>query len=299
MKPQRGFTAERALAQHCAELLRPPPPCDELLGRLDSAAALLAEALAEALTPLLGHDRPQIACEPVAQGDGQALRAGLAPLAAFSLLQVGPEKLPVLVASDGAAVLRMVDRAFGGRGTAPDPLPDTLPLSAELMIARLETIFIAALDAAWRLGGADAVTPAGRSSDLGALAEFPADADLAILRLSVTEASGLQWPLALALPVAAIPGLTAQGPRSRPAGEVRRSLPNPADQPYGQLPLTLRAVLVDMALPVSAVARLVPGQVLPVSVARNVPLRIGRQTIAHGTIGALDEQVAVQISSAF
>lgn len=299
MKPLRGFTAERALAQHCAELLRPPPPSDELLGRLDTAAPLLAEALADAFAPLLGSDRPQIGCEPVSQGDGQTLRAGLAPLAAFSLLQVGPEKLPVLVACDGAAVLRMVDRAFGGRGTAPDPLPEALPLSAELMIGRLETIFIAALDAAWRLGGTDAIAVGGRSGDLGVLAEFPADADLAILRLSVTEASGLQWPVFIALPIAAIPGLTAQGPRSRAAGEVRRSIPNPADQPYGGLPLTLRAVLVDMALPVSAVARLSPGQVLPVMVARNVPLRIGHQTIAHGTIGALDEQVAVQISSAF
>jgi flagellar motor switch protein FliM len=34
-------------------------------------------------------------------------------------------------------------------------------------------------------------------------------------------------------------------------------------------------------------------------VARNVPLRIGTRTIAHGTIGALDERVAVQITQAF
>ena len=54
-----------------------------------------------------------------------------------------------------------------------------------------------------------------------------------------------------------------------------------------------------MALPVSAIAALVPGQILPVTVARNVPLWIGETQIAHGTIGALDERIAVQITHAF
>jgi flagellar motor switch protein FliM len=39
--------------------------------------------------------------------------------------------------------------------------------------------------------------------------------------------------------------------------------------------------------------------VLPVSVARHVPLRVGEATIAHGTVGTLDDRVAVQITSAF
>jgi flagellar motor switch protein FliM len=39
--------------------------------------------------------------------------------------------------------------------------------------------------------------------------------------------------------------------------------------------------------------------VLPVSVARAVPLRVGETTIAHGSVGAVDERVAVQITQAF
>ena len=54
-----------------------------------------------------------------------------------------------------------------------------------------------------------------------------------------------------------------------------------------------------MAIPLTALSRLTPGQVLPVTIARSVPLRIGSATIAHGTIGALDERVAVQITQAF
>ena len=48
--------------------------------------------------------------------------------------------------------------------------------------------------------------------------------------------------------------------------------------PFADLPLPLSAVLVDMAVPFATLSRLAVGQVLPVSVARNVPLRVGEQT---------------------
>jgi flagellar motor switch protein FliM len=57
--------------------------------------------------------------------------------------------------------------------------------------------------------------------------------------------------------------------------------------------------VVDMRIPFSTIANLAPGDVLPVSVARAVPLRVGEATFAHGTIGAVDERVAVQITKAF
>ena len=48
-----------------------------------------------------------------------------------------------------------------------------------------------------------------------------------------------------------------------------------------------------------AIAALQPGQILPVAVARSIPLKGGGKTIAHGTIGAMDDRVAVQITQAF
>ena len=63
--------------------------------------------------------------------------------------------------------------------------------------------------------------------------------------------------------------------------------------------LPVSAVLVDMSLPFAAVANLCVGQVLPVAVARAVPLRVGGHTIAHGTVGTVDDRVAIQITNAF
>jgi flagellar motor switch protein FliM len=36
-----------------------------------------------------------------------------------------------------------------------------------------------------------------------------------------------------------------------------------------------------------------------VAVARQIPLKVGDTTIAHGTVGAIEDRMAIQLSSAF
>ena len=299
MKPERAFIAERTLAQHCAELVRPAPLTGELLARLDQSGSALCGALSRSLAPLLGHDAPKVEADAAAECAAADLPGLTGTLAVSSLLLAGKDRAPVLVAIEGQAILRMVDRAFGGKGVAPDPLPEALPLSAELMIARLEGLAMAALEAAWKLGGSGNIALSQRSAGMAALTPFPAETRLAVQRMTIAESGGARWTITLALPLHAVADLIGDGARSASPDKLIRADMNPAEEPYGGLPFAVRAVLVDMALPVSTVSALTPGQVLPVSVARSVPLRIGTRTIAHGTIGALDERIAVQISQAF
>lgn len=299
MKPHHDFVAERALAQHCGELLRAAPNPGELLPMLAGRGDEFAKALGPLLAPLLGGEAPEICADAPLAGDGAGLAAQIASLAANSLLAVGAEQAPVLVSSEAAAVLRLVDRAFGGKGEAASPLPAEFPLSAELMVVRLEALAITALRAALGMAWPGAIRPARRNGSLAGLAAFAADTPLAIQRFTIAEAGGASWTLTLALPLAALAGLCGPAAALAPASAQQRVAANPADEPYGALPLSLRAVLVDMAMPVSVLSALQPGQILPVSIARSVPLMIGKTTVAHGTIGALDERVAVQITSAF
>ena len=74
---------------------------------------------------------------------------------------------------------------------------------------------------------------------------------------------------------------------------------DPHAAPFSAMPLPLTARLVDMAMPLSRLSRLSVGDVLPVAVARQVPLHLGGKTIARGTIGAMDDRVAVQLTEAF
>lgn len=299
VKPEHNFIAERALAQHCPELLRAEPSAGEALAMLEQAGQRLAKALGPLLAPLLGGEAPQVRAEAPNQGGPDTLAAHIAPLAANSLLAVGTQLVPMLVSIEAEAVLRLVDRAFGGKGELRGSLPEAFPLSAELMIVRLETLAITALGEAFGLTWPGAIAPLRRDGDLAVLAPFATSPELAIQHFTIAEAGGTAWTMTLAMPLAALAGLCDRTAQSSPKGAETAAPANPAEEPYGAMPLTLSAVLVDMAMPVSLLSKLAPGQVLPVTVARNVPLRIGTTTIAHGTIGALDERVAVQITKAF
>lgn len=299
MKPERAFVAERALAQHCPLLLRPAPLPGELLPLLGHAGDRLADALSPALAPLMGHDAPDVSAEYPRDCGFDDLLNEIAPLAANSQLAAGGKAAPLLVSVEAGAVLRLVDRAFGGKGDVPAKLPEAFPLSAELMIARLEAQVINAIVQAFALGWPEAVRLTRRDASLAALAPYAAAQRLAVQRFTISEASGTVWTITLALPVDSLVDLLGRAAGAEPQDRNLRGPANPADEPYGALPLCLSAVLVDMAFPVSAIAALVPGQIIPVTVARNVPLRIGSTQIAHGTIGALDERIAVQITHAF
>ena len=149
MRPEHNFIAERALAQHCPELLRAEPSPGEALAMLEQAGQRLAKALGPLLAPILGGETPQVRAEASQQGGPDALAMHVAPLAANSLLAAGAQAVPMLVSIEAEAVVRLVDRAFGGKGELRGGLPEAFPLSAELMIVRLETLALPRL--AWPL----------------------------------------------------------------------------------------------------------------------------------------------------
>lgn len=295
MRPERALVAERALARHCPELLRAGPGPDELMARLARGGERLARALTTALAPLLGEP-PVVRCDPPRETEAEAFALAVGALAANSLL-AGPASAHLCLSVEAEAVLRLVDRAFGGRGEAPDPLPEAFPLSAELMIARIEGLCIAALAQALDLAPT-AFSPLARAGALGELEAFPAGARLAVLSLEVTEAGGTSWTVQVALPTAALPALLGEVAQA-PAPATRSLSRHPAEAPFGDLPLTLSAVLVDTRLSMAALSNLRPGDILPVAVARSVPLRIDGQTIAQGQVGALDDRVALQLTQVF
>ncbi len=299
MKPERSFVAERALAVHCPELLRAAPPPADLLPALASRTEPLARAFAAMLAPLTGGELPVVRPAPPLECNAADLAQKVSPLAANSLLGLGSDAAPLALSLDAAAVLRIVDRAFGGRGKAPSPMPEAFPLSAELMVPRIEALVIQCLSEVFSLAAPGAIRPLRRDGSFAALAPFDDEIRLAVLTFEVEEAGGASWNATLAIPLAVLAELCAPDNCKQAANSARKTTSHPADGPFGAVPLGLSAVLIDMQLPVSAISALEVGQVLPVSIARSVPLTTGGKTIAHGTIGALDERVAVQITHAF
>jgi flagellar motor switch protein FliM len=295
MRQDFAFVAERALARHSAALLRPGPADADLIEALRQAAARLARSLRGALARLCGGEAPDVAIDPpyeVAFAD--FAHDGLC---AYSTYGAAPSGERLLSAIDAEAVLRLVDRAFGGPGEAPRPCPRELPMSADLMVQRIEMILAAQLGEA--LGSASAgrptIHPLRRDCDLTQLQAFAPATRLAVLNIAVSEGTRAPWPIRVALPLTALAVLTGIAPQPAP---VRRDAApaDPNTEPFAAMPLTITALLVDTRLPLHVVSRLEPGQVLNLPIARQVPLVAGRHGIGHGTIGAVDDRVAIQIT---
>ncbi|HET9630115.1 MAG TPA: FliM/FliN family flagellar motor switch protein [Novosphingobium sp.] len=299
MKPERKIVAERVVAQHCAELVRTAPGPAELSARLNEAAARLARSLAPALAPLAGGKGLAVKPREARETSELEFSMLIPGLAANTLFGVGPEAQPLVVSVDAGAVLRMVDRTFGGRGTAPDKLPAEFPGSADLMIGRIEALLGLQLSAALDRPADAPLVALSRSGVLDDLRAFPGVDMLIMVELQVVEAGGDSWPITIAMPSETLAALFTGSPATAPQS---RRAADPLAEPFSGVPLDLSAVLVDMRMSMKVLAALCPGALLPVAVARQVPLRIAGgdgPTLATGTVGAAEDRVALQITSAF
>jgi flagellar motor switch protein FliM len=302
MKHDFDIQAERALARHSPALVRPGPAEADVMAALAQASARLARSLRGALARLCGGDPLDVEiARPREVAFADFASEGLCAYSTYSATSA-PERL--LTAIDAEAVLRLVDRAFGGPGDAPRPMPRELPMSADLMLARIEAILAARLGEA--LGGTSGVRPVihplRRDTDLAQLQPFARATRLVVLDIAISEGTRAPWPIRLALPQAALPALT--GMAAQPVVRAPAPPADPASEPFAAVPLRVTALLVDTRLPLHVVSRLEPGQILNLPIARAVPLIAGQQAMGqtighpfgHGTIGAIDDRVAIQIT---
>jgi len=171
--------------------------------------------------------------------------------------------------------------------------------------ANCETILAEQLGAALgtTLGGRPSIDPLRRDTDLAQLQPFARSTRLAVIDIAISDGKRAPWPIRFALPLSALATLTGM---AGPPATVRAPGPasDPAREPFAAMPLRLTALLVDTRVPLHVVSRLEPGQVLNLPIARAVPIIAGRQAkgqtighpIGHGTIGAMDDRVAIQIT---
>jgi flagellar motor switch protein FliM len=301
VKPERAFIAERAVAQHCDALLRNRAAAPDAAPSLARALPHLEAALATGIAAMTGGDAPRVTCEEPRQASHAEFVAQTAPLAGVCVLGAGHHGVPLLAVIDAAAVFGFVDRAFGGQGQCPEPMPEAFPLSAELMLGRLAGVIGAAVVHAFCAQAAPSLRPIARGGRITLVSPIAEAETLNVLRLTVIEDAHDPWRISLAFPPAALAALfhdAGEGGLPMPAPRVA-NLADPLAEPFATMPLTLAATLVDMRIAFSAIARLRVGDVLPVAVARSVPVSVGGQTIAHGAIGEIDDRVAVRLTQIF
>lgn len=278
-------------ACHAEALYRRAPAAAELLPQLDALGPRLVRSLGDELGGLLGIDNARLRWLGVETVSAEALAQRIGALAANATYTLAGGEHRLLVSIDGAGILAELDRIFGGPGQWDGGLPECFPVSAEFLAERLEQRMAEAFIA--QMPAACALHAAARDTSYGMIAPFTSECMVSVASVEVGAPYPQPWRIQFALPAQALPTLLRQS--AQVAGEPRQPA-SPLDAPFADLPLPLVASIVDMTVPLSRLVGLAAGAIIPVSVARQVPLVTGDVVIARGTVGELDDQIAIQLA---
>jgi flagellar motor switch protein FliM len=293
MRPEGTFIAERLAAQHCGELTRGPRQTANPLAELGQFGERFAEFLTDKLARAFQGAAVDVsAAEPAEMPANVNERRGEPVFNTTFAAGIG--ETGFYASLPQGAALAMVDVALGGDGKNCEVAGGKLPISAQLMFERFEKLLTAALADAFELPGADSVKV--RKNGIAPEAALPfSGCKRTVLTVRLAIASSPHHELTLTFPGASLATLFVgrgdAGPGVQKGGVVA-----PNAEPFAGIPLPLRAILIDMAMPVSTLANLAPGTVIPVSVARSVPLMVGDHVIAHGSVGSMDDRTALQLA---
>lgn len=297
MNAHATFSSDDAVpaARHAAALTGAGQSASADLEPLDQLTGRLRKGLKMGLEPIL-HTLPEVTCQPAALMRYDQYMAGVPSLASNSLFRLKRSDARLLVSVGGDAVMRMVDRYFGGTGDGAMDLPPEFPMSAELMIERLETIILARLAEAMGASSGGDIEREKHEATIAHLAYLEPSDQIVLSRMIIEETGRDRWHIDFVLAGAALRQLTpklANRVTSRRPG--RSDWGDVVQSPLGEVPLPLRAVVAETSIAMATIADLEPGQVLPISLARHVALRIGDQAIGRGSMGKHEDRMAVRI----
>lgn len=304
MRMSHEFSAVRAAAQHCPELTaqahRRGPRPEDRAALIAAWRRDLARRLAADLSPLLADDRLEVSVSEPDQLTGADALQRIGMVAANSLLRVGASAETALLSFDFVTALALTDRSFGGDGRPVDSAPEQLPRSATLMVEEAAAIIAEAITC---VSFGDAPPPAGlpvrgangvgvivRSESATRLKPFALDAACVMFTLTIANRKGGEWRASLAVAAERMDRLLP-GTATRPRPP--RTVATGMTAPFAQMPLPLHVVLAEFNLSLARLQTLGPGDTIPLAVGRQVPLLVGDQLIAHGSIGTCEDRMAI------
>ena len=297
MKPNHEFTPARIIAQHCEELFSPEISAEERgtqqAEELTAFAARMCRTLQEQLAPQLGGDALKVTCEEVGKRKSASLFKAIGPSAANLAMDCGTGKVPVLLSFDFGAAQALTEQAFGGDVRGVESGLTELPRSAWMVLETIAANIVRGFAAASEIAGD--VQLLRMHESVTKLDVFAKNAACLVWPISLDLSAEVKLPIRLAVAEADfLPVL--EGNNASEAGKQDASDPKNQAAMFAQLPLPMRAVLADLTMPVSRLANLKPGDFIPFSPRPEVPLMMGSKTIARGRIGALNAEVALNVT---
>ncbi len=267
-----------------------------MLGGLARLGDRIARQLRGLIEPYAGA-RPGILPRAIERAQASAWNAAVPAFASLSLYRLHPIRGTVGLRIDARLVLLLVDRFYGGRGAAGDPARKEFTPTENRLIARLSTQIIDALvDATRDLVGFEAQL-IGRESNVTHAEALNGDAQLATQAFEVDLGGREPFLIEFVYP---LDGLNAVEPHDTAQVDDGSLHSDPVWQKglsrrMDDVRLTARTVLARPNLKMSELVALQPGDVIPIHIARHLPLLIGDRVFAHGSIGEQDGRAAFMI----
>lgn len=266
------------------------------LHTLQHLSARLARSLRGVFEPLLRHET-RCWAEPLSVqrfADYRAERPDT--LTAWLPLAISPGHGHAFVVIDGKFALEMLDQFFGGSGAAPHDMPAEFSPAAEAMLARVAAMVAGPLAAAWeplaRIGFV-----AGRIEGNAAMLGLDGDDPVVATRFGIAKGHHKPVFVDILYPVQALkpyaPSLTGKVLGAAPDPAWRNSL----TRAMMTVTFPVRSVLAEPTISLARLMALKEGDVIPISVAADVPVMVAHGRLGAGTVGTSNGRAAIKLNS--
>ncbi|MXP27646.1 hypothetical protein GRI58_02270 [Porphyrobacter algicida] len=297
MKADFPLEAERAAAMHCEALLAHRLTDEDRLAKLGTVVGELARAMGERIARTTGLECSASAEAATLTASNAFQQAVNRPGTALQLIGLGDtgEKLTLAVFPQGLGTA--VERLFGGRNAESKDNESTggevvvLRHSAVLLRQRIEQAFHEAL--AELLADTSLAPKAPRRQSASNLV-LAVRQKVATCVVTIDNLGGEPVKLQIALREEAVgPILSAWRAKTRGS----QGAGDCTADPWGTIALPVHAVLADTSIPLSRIGNLRAGDVLALPLRRQVPLMCQGRALAWGSVGEVDDCVALRITS--
>ncbi|MEM7665635.1 MAG: FliM/FliN family flagellar motor C-terminal domain-containing protein [Pseudomonadota bacterium] len=295
MRMEQTFEPARPLAQHCAELTATGPRPEDRSEFLTIWRRDVGRALSEAMGSLLAGERMSVSLGEPEWITGAQVFDRVGKVAANSLIRCGEASKTMLLSFDFATAEALTDRSFGGDGAMPEQPAEQLPRSAALLIDQAAMIIAQAItDVSCEEGAVEARGDViVRSESAARLKPFGPATPCALFVIELTAENGASWKSLLAMPADRLDGMLPGLGAAKSSGSAAQASHSGA---FDTIPLPLEAVLAEFNLSLGKLDQLAPGDEIALTVPREIPLRTGSTMLAHGSVGTLEDRMAVRLT---
>ena len=291
-----SFADARPVAQHCQELTQRGPRPEERAEILSAWCRDLGYDLSQELGQLFSAGKLKVEVSEPEELSGNDVFEKIGPVAANSLLRCGDDGQVMLFSLDLPTAIALTDSSFGGEGVIPSAAPEQLPRSVGLLVEELASLVARVIamsnGSSERISGDVLV----RSESVTRLKPFEPSEKVTQFSVTLSMDTGGRWTLLLAVPSGRLDDLLPGSQANKPAAKGNGQASDGRTGPFAQMPLPVEAVLGEISMTLSRLEKLRPGDEIPLAMPRDLPLRIGDRTIAHGVLGSMENQLALKLT---